>query len=63
VLAVAGGCQRATPPPTARHLVLVTIDTLRADHVGVYGARDVAQDGASMELNAPRRFPRLDGRA
>jgi choline-sulfatase len=41
-LAVAGGCQRATPPPTARHLVLVTIDTLRADRVGVYGARDVA---------------------
>ena len=25
----------------ARHLVVVTIDTLRADHVGAYGARDV----------------------
>jgi choline-sulfatase len=28
---------REVPPPTARHLVLVTIDTLRADRVGVYG--------------------------
>jgi choline-sulfatase len=26
----------------ARHLVIVTIDTLRADHVGVYGDRDAA---------------------
>ena len=25
------------PPPTARHLVLVTIDTLRADRLGSYG--------------------------
>ncbi len=28
-----------TPPPTARHLVLVTIDTLRADRLGAYGNR------------------------
>ncbi len=27
------------PPPTVRHLVLVTIDTLRADHLGCYGNR------------------------
>ena len=27
----------SAPPPAARHLVLVTIDTLRADRVGVYG--------------------------
>ncbi len=27
------------PPPTARHLVLVTIDTLRADRLGCYGNR------------------------
>jgi arylsulfatase A-like enzyme/tetratricopeptide (TPR) repeat protein len=30
------------PPPTARHLVLVTIDTLRADRLGVYGNREVS---------------------
>jgi choline-sulfatase len=37
--AVCGGCSRPgpPPPPAARHLVLVTIDTLRADHVGAYG--------------------------
>ena len=35
----AAACQRATPP----HLVLITIDTLRADHLGVYGyARDTS---------------------
>jgi choline-sulfatase len=27
------------PTPTARNLVLITIDTLRADHVGAYGYR------------------------
>ena len=31
-------CSTPRPPATARHLVLVTIDTLRADRVGVYGA-------------------------
>ncbi|HSD26768.1 MAG TPA: sulfatase, partial [Vicinamibacteria bacterium] len=29
-------------PPAARHVVIVTIDTLRADRLGCYGARDVA---------------------
>jgi hypothetical protein len=28
-------------PPAARHLVLVTIDTLRADRVGVYGGGEL----------------------
>ncbi|MFN8059638.1 MAG: sulfatase-like hydrolase/transferase [Vicinamibacterales bacterium] len=33
---------RATPPPaTPRHLVLVTVDTLRADRLGCYGSRSV----------------------
>ena len=37
------GCTRTPPPrPVARHLVLVTIDTLRADRLGCYGSRDVA---------------------
>jgi arylsulfatase A-like enzyme/Flp pilus assembly protein TadD len=33
------GCSRKAEPP--RHLVLVTIDTLRADRIGVYGAAEV----------------------
>lgn len=37
-LAAAGGCRPGEPePPPLRPLVLVTIDTLRADHVGAYG--------------------------
>jgi len=38
-----GACSAAPPPPvaTARHLVLVTIDTLRADRVGVYSGIDL----------------------
>jgi len=46
-------CSTPRPPATARHLVLVTIDTLRADRVGVYGASAltprldrIARDGA-----------------
>jgi choline-sulfatase len=46
-------CRPAAPPP-ARHLVLVTIDTLRADRLGAYGNKSVetpnldalAKDGA-----------------
>jgi choline-sulfatase len=39
------GCTARDPVPTApspRHVVVVTIDTLRADRLGCYGARDVA---------------------
>src|SRR5262245_18790636 len=35
-------CGRTAEPPAARNLVLVTIDTLRADRLGAYGSRDVA---------------------
>lgn len=44
ILVIATGvCRRLpTPPRAARHLVVVTIDTLRADRLGVYGSRDVA---------------------
>jgi len=36
-------CARPSPPPpTARNLLFVTIDTLRADRVGAYGAANVA---------------------
>jgi len=35
--------RQAPPPvPLPRHLLIVTIDTLRADHLGCYGNRDVA---------------------
>ena len=40
-----------TPKPTARNLLLITIDTLRADHVGAYGyatARTPALDGLAQ---------------
>ena len=44
LLLVCFGCsrppqQQAAAPPTARNLLLVTIDTLRADRVGAYGYR------------------------
>jgi len=58
VLAV-GGCRRQadpapTPPPAsaARNLVLITIDTLRADRVGAYGyapARTPTMDRLALE--------------
>ena len=32
---------RPEPPHTARNVVFITIDTLRADRVGIYGAKDV----------------------
>jgi arylsulfatase A-like enzyme len=37
-LVATAACARAHQPPTARHLVLVTIDTLRADRLGCYGS-------------------------
>ena len=59
VVAVLTGCDRAaTPPvrgtaaPAARSVLLITIDTLRADHVGAYGyvaARTPALDGLARE--------------
>jgi choline-sulfatase len=46
-------CSPAPPPkPTARNLVLITIDTLRADRVGVYGwtrARTPVLDALARE--------------
>src|SRR6185295_12267869 len=52
-----------TTPPTARHLVLVTVDTLRADRVGAYGKGDltprldrIARDGA-YAANAMAHVP------
>jgi arylsulfatase A-like enzyme/Tfp pilus assembly protein PilF len=43
LLLLAGGCNWiAASRPTGPNVLLVTIDTLRADHVGVYGAQGVA---------------------
>jgi arylsulfatase A-like enzyme/Flp pilus assembly protein TadD len=36
-VALVGASCRAPAPPAARHVVLVTLDTLRADRVGAYG--------------------------
>ncbi len=39
------GCRHDTPPPASalpRHVLIITIDTLRADRLGCYGSRDVA---------------------
>jgi arylsulfatase A-like enzyme/Flp pilus assembly protein TadD len=40
IAAVAGGCQRQPPSAAGFNLVLVTLDTVRGDHLGAYGARD-----------------------
>ena len=44
-LALVGGCsEHATPPPAPRvatNVLIITIDTLRADRVGIYGATKV----------------------
>jgi arylsulfatase A-like enzyme/Tfp pilus assembly protein PilF len=59
-LALAVSCREAGPTPAsrsaARHLVLVTVDTLRADHVGAYGGTvptpnldRLAREGALVE--------------
>jgi arylsulfatase A-like enzyme/cytochrome c-type biogenesis protein CcmH/NrfG len=54
LLLMCGGCTAPPPPPAApghvRHLVLITIDTLRADRVGAYGY-------------ARARTPHIDGLA
>ncbi len=41
-LSACGFLPGTKPPPSARHLVLVTIDTLRADRLGCYGSTTVA---------------------
>ncbi len=44
--ALVSGCVSNTPPrttpPDTRHVLVITIDTLRADRLGAYGNRDVA---------------------
>jgi len=41
--ALTAACRQTAPAPeAARNLLFITIDTLRADHVGAYGAKNVA---------------------
>jgi arylsulfatase A-like enzyme/Tfp pilus assembly protein PilF len=47
-MAAALGCRSRPPAPAVTGVLLVTIDTLRADHVGAYGART----GATPNLDA-----------
>ena len=42
LIAFAAACAPPGPPPVAKHVVLVTIDTLRADRIGAYGSNTVA---------------------
>ena len=70
-------CGGASAAPAARNIVLITIDTLRADRVGAYGARRIttptfdalAADGVLFEkaftpmpLTAPSHATMLTGR-
>jgi choline-sulfatase len=62
-LATLPSCSPSRPPSAARHLVLVTIDTLRADRVGVYSGGDltprldrIAREGA-FAANAMSHVP------
>src|SRR5262249_49386276 len=51
VFALSCGGPRPAPAFTARNLLLITIDTLRADHVGAYGytrARTPALDSIAQ---------------
>jgi len=63
-----GACRGAAPAAPARHVVLITIDTLRADAVGAYGSPTartptldgLARDGARFErawATAPITLP------
>lgn len=42
----AGACTRASEAPRPRHLILVTVDTLRADHLSAYGSARGTSDAA-----------------
>ena len=55
---ILGACDARVPSPAApRHVILISIDTLRADHVGAYGATSgttpfldsLAKDGVLFE--------------
>jgi arylsulfatase A-like enzyme len=47
-LAAAAACRRAPLPKSAESILIVTIDTLRADHVGAYGSKAGATPGIDL---------------
>ena len=56
LLLLSGGCAR--PDPTPRRVVLIVVDTLRADHLGLHGygrATSPALDAAAAEGRVYRR--------
>ncbi len=58
LLLCSAGCLRTTEPPSASgfNLLLVTLDTVRADHVGAYGYRDGATPNIDALAAAGVRF-------
>jgi len=54
--AVTAACRAAQPAAPARNLLLITIDTLRADHVGAYGAATGATPAIDALARAGVRF-------
>ncbi|MCG8588199.1 MAG: sulfatase, partial [Proteobacteria bacterium] len=57
-VAVAGGCNRIAPHSPKPNVLFVTIDTLRADHVGVYGADFAATPALDALAARGARFER-----
>jgi choline-sulfatase len=48
VAAAAAGCRQPLAPKAPENVLLVTIDTIRADHVGAYGSRAGATPGIDV---------------
>ena len=44
VAVICSSCGSSEAPPAARHLLLITVDTLRADRLGCYGGREGVSD-------------------
>ncbi len=51
LLAAAAACRQAAPAPSRPNVLVVTIDTIRADHVGAYGSAS----GATPSIDALAR--------
>jgi choline-sulfatase len=61
VVSLATACSRQQPPPPIeppRHLILITIDTLRADRVGAYGYSNARTPNMDAVAKRGARFDR-----
>lgn len=54
-----GGCDRPAPPARGFNLLLVSLDTLRADHLGVYGDAGAATPVLDELARAGARFEQV----